>query len=98
MIPSAITPFFESKVSNMPSSTVDPQDNGPAIIGVTWAFTIFAMIVVALRFYARIKFANGLKAHDWVMLVATVYTAFRESFGYIRNITNNYQQMFQIAS
>lgn len=50
----------------------DPQDKGPTILGVTWAFTSLSVIVIALRLYVRIKLANGLKAHDWVMVLALV--------------------------
>lgn len=50
----------------------DPRDSGPAIVGVTWAFTALAIIVIALRFYVRAKVAQDLKAHDWIMLIALV--------------------------
>lgn len=53
----------------------DPQDKGPIILGVTWAFTSLSVIVIALRFYVRVKLANGLKAHDWLMLLALVRTS-----------------------
>ncbi|KAK2615037.1 hypothetical protein N8I77_001816 [Diaporthe amygdali] len=50
--------------------SLDPLDDGPAILGATWALTALSILVISLRFYVRIEVVQGLKAHDWVMLVA----------------------------
>lgn len=54
----------------------DPHDSGPAILGATWALTALCILVIALRFYVRTNLAQGLKSHDWIMLVALVCISF----------------------
>lgn len=51
----------------------DPHDKGKSIIEALTALTVFAVLVVALRFYLRI-FKNGARpaAHDWAMFIAVV--------------------------
>lgn len=42
------------------------------MIGITWAFTVPAVLAVFFRFYVRIKLAIGLAWDDWIMLIALV--------------------------
>ncbi|MCJ1432482.1 hypothetical protein MMC27_001839 [Xylographa pallens] len=46
------------------------DSRGPMVISVTWVFTSLVIIVVAIRFYVRIKILNKLGADDWLMLLA----------------------------
>lgn len=72
----------------------DPSDNGPAIMGTTWALTALSMVIIALRFYVRTNGAQGLKAHDWVMLIALV----RSCLATRDQLIDDHQQVLQIAS
>jgi hypothetical protein len=58
---------------------VNPGDlgRGPAIIGVTWAFTILAVAAVGLRLYLRGKLLRSIGWDDWIMLTAVVSTSSR---------------------
>ena len=47
------------------------QDRGPGLIGMFWTECALAMIIVGLRFYARISIRN-LGADDWMMLFTVV--------------------------
>lgn len=51
---------------------VDPSNPGigPIINGVTWVFTVLAILVVSLRFYLRKAGKHGWSADDWIMLAA----------------------------
>lgn len=45
---------------------------GNVVIGVPLAFTILAVLVVALRIYIRARIKAGLGWDDWTMLLAVV--------------------------
>ncbi|KAM0800903.1 hypothetical protein BDR22DRAFT_907498 [Usnea florida] len=47
------------------------QDRGSDLMAMLWTECVLAMIIVALRFYARIKMRN-LGADDWMMLITVV--------------------------
>lgn len=48
------------------------QNNGPAILAVVGTFCAAAVIVVAMRLYARIRKLGFIGADDWIMTAATV--------------------------
>ena len=47
------------------------QDRGPSLVGLYWTECALSMIIVGLRFYARISI-RGLGADDWMMLSTVV--------------------------
>ena len=47
------------------------ENRGTAAIAVYWAMGIIAIIVISLRFYARVAL-RSLGADDWLMLVTLV--------------------------
>lgn len=47
------------------------QDRGPRLIGMFWTECVLAMIILGLRFHARISMRN-LGADDWMMLITVV--------------------------
>ncbi|KAI2601875.1 hypothetical protein GGR54DRAFT_634444 [Hypoxylon sp. NC1633] len=53
---------------------VNPENPGasPAVVSVSWALTIVAMVTVFFRFYLRKKLKITLSWDDWIMLVAMV--------------------------
>lgn len=52
--------------------TIRPdEDRGPKLLGIYWTECSIAIIMVSLRFYARIKI-RGLGLDDWTMLLAMV--------------------------
>ena len=54
-----------------PSPVGGDQDRGSDIMAMLWTECVLAMIIVALRFYARIKMRNP-GADDWMMLITVV--------------------------
>ncbi|RYP63651.1 hypothetical protein DL769_006906 [Monosporascus sp. CRB-8-3] len=54
-----------------PPVNPDNPGRGPLIVGLTWAFTILAIFVVALRFHVRRK-THMIGADDWTMLAALI--------------------------
>ena len=59
------------------SAPLDPppvgcdQDRGPQLIGMFWTECVLAIIILGLRFYAKISMRN-LGADDWMMLITVV--------------------------
>lgn len=62
---------------------VNPNDpgRGPMIVGLLWAFTIIAVLAVALRIYIRQRVSKYCAPEDWIMLVAVVSKAHRHNWG-----------------
>lgn len=56
-------------------------DRGPWVVAVTWIFTAFATIAMALRLYVRRKLKVKLGWEDWIMLIAVVSVYFPEWIG-----------------
>ena len=48
------------------------QDRGPTLIAVSWAWAIVSTVLVALRFYSRVRFAPRLWHDDWWILISLV--------------------------
>lgn len=55
-----------------PPSVVGKVDQGPTLLGVSWAFTVVATIFVALRYHCRINYQLRLWWDDAWMLIALV--------------------------
>lgn len=54
------------------SSSISPnKDRGPQLLAMYWTELSTVTIIVALRFYARIKI-NGLGLDDWTVLFTLV--------------------------
>ncbi|CAG8953373.1 hypothetical protein HYFRA_00010118 [Hymenoscyphus fraxineus] len=51
----------------------DPHDQGKPIIEALLALTVLSIIVLALRFYLRIKNGATPAAHDWAMFIAVLF-------------------------
>jgi hypothetical protein len=54
-----------------PGANPNDQGRGPVIIGILWAFTIIATLVVIMRIYVR-KNIDALSWDDWLMSFAMV--------------------------
>lgn len=57
------------------------------IIGITWTFTLLAIIAIVLRLYTRHKLTRSLGWEDWFMLIAGILQLvtqcfFQVSYGY----------------
>ncbi|MCJ1293982.1 hypothetical protein MMC34_005539 [Xylographa carneopallida] len=50
------------------------QDRGPTLIAVSWAWAIVSTVLVALRFYSRVRFAPRLWHDDWWILISLILT------------------------
>ncbi|KAH8897332.1 hypothetical protein GQ53DRAFT_887691 [Thozetella sp. PMI_491] len=55
---------------SVPGQNPSDLGRGPAIVGVTWTFTVIAAGAVFLRLCVRKKVANRLGLDDWLMLLA----------------------------
>lgn len=53
---------------------VQDVDRGPIVMGVFWAETAVAIIVVAMRFSARLIIRN-LGWDDWLMFITLVFAS-----------------------
>lgn len=60
------------RASMGPLDIVKEMKDGGVIVGVTWTFTAFSIIIVAMRFAVRKKLAGKLQLDDWLMLAAVV--------------------------
>jgi hypothetical protein len=61
-------------MESIPPVNPDDLGRGPMIMGITWTFTILAMMAVCLRFYLRLKISKLYLMEDWFMLAAVVST------------------------
>lgn len=52
-----------------------PSTLGAAVVAVAWVFGIFAVVVVAARFYARMRIVRKLFVDDYIILITLVSTA-----------------------
>ncbi|MCJ1285987.1 hypothetical protein MMC26_005329 [Xylographa opegraphella] len=50
------------------------QNRGPTLIAVSWAWAVVSTVLVALRFYSRIRFARRLWHDDWWILISLILT------------------------
>ncbi|KAJ4371316.1 hypothetical protein N0V83_004533 [Neocucurbitaria cava] len=53
---------------------IHPEDpgRGPLVMGVTWSFSVLALITVGMRFWVRIVVTKQVKIEDWLMLLAVL--------------------------
>lgn len=51
--------------------TVSPK--GQLFLGITWWLVAMVILVVAARFWVRIRMLRALGADDWLMLIAAVH-------------------------
>ncbi|KAK8054933.1 hypothetical protein PG993_000160 [Apiospora rasikravindrae] len=53
----------------------NPHDlgRGPMVMGLTWTFTILAIVTTLLRFYVRRRIGPHPAPDDWLMLVAAIF-------------------------
>lgn len=58
-------------MDNSTASLPPDEDRGPRLEAAYWTWSVIAVILVALRFYARIKI-RGLGWDDWMMLITVV--------------------------
>ncbi|KAK7941491.1 uncharacterized protein PG986_013878 [Apiospora aurea] len=63
---SEVTPIFPSP------RKPDDLGRGPMVMGLTWTFTILAIVTTLLRFYVRRRIGPHPAPDDWLMLVAAV--------------------------
>ncbi|KAK6844450.1 hypothetical protein PG995_014560 [Apiospora arundinis] len=52
---------------------------GPMIMGITWTFTIIAMMVVGLRLHVRWMLSKSWALEDWIMIAATAFVVVHQS-------------------
>jgi hypothetical protein len=48
------------------------EDQGPKVLGIVISFTVLALICVALRFFARIKFTRLVGWEDYFIALSMV--------------------------
>lgn len=58
----------------------DSPGLGPAILGVTYALTLVAVIAVGARLHVRSRITKHLAAEDWLMLIAVILQVFYLGF------------------
>ncbi|KAK7917920.1 hypothetical protein PG985_009794 [Apiospora marii] len=62
-----------------PPVNPDNPGRGPMIIGITWTFTIIAVLVVGLRLHVRWMLSKSWALEDWIMLAATACVVANEA-------------------
>lgn len=73
---------------------VHPEDlgRGPAVVGISWAFTIVALVAVGLRMYVRKTIIKSIAWDDWLMCLAMVNIQGFHPNQRRKNTKNNHQQ------
>lgn len=49
------------------------SEKGMILMAISWLFTSFAIIIVALRLYLRQKFHRSISLDDWLMVLALIF-------------------------
>lgn len=63
-----------------------PNTLGAAVVAVAWVFGVFAIVVVAARFYVRTRIVRRLFMDDYIILITLVST-FRYDWLFIHLVT-----------
>ncbi len=58
-------------------------DQGWALISVTWAFVVAALVSTILRVWVRGNLTRNMGADDWTMIVAMVRETFSDHVGFL---------------
>lgn len=65
----------------MPLPPGGDVNRAPTLIAVTWVECSLSTIVVALRFYCRVRITRNVWWDDWVILITLVTTLLKDLEG-----------------